>query len=85
MVHKKPEISSEIAAYNSNGILVGSTKYSKPTTVLTLWGDDITTKTIDGLLIDEPVVFKVWNQNQISKYKIEKWAIGSKRLSNRCN
>ena len=72
-----PEIGSEIAAYNSDGILVGSAKYSNPTTVLTLWGDDITTKTIDGLLIDEPVVFKVWDKEQISDYKIENWAVGA--------
>ena len=72
-----PELGSEIAAYNSDGILVGSAKYSNPTTVLTLWGDDITTKTIDGLLIDEPVVFKVWDKQQISDYKIENWAVGA--------
>ena len=72
-----PEIGSEIGAYNSDGILVGSAKYSNPTTVLTLWGDDITTKTIDGLLIDEPLVFKVWDKEQISDYKIENWLVGS--------
>ena len=73
----KPEIGSEIAAYTSDGVLVGSTKYSNPTTVLTLWGNDLTTKTIDGLLIDEPVVFKVWDKAQISDYKIENWSVGS--------
>jgi len=72
-----PEIGSEIAAYNSNGLLVGSAKYSNPTTVLTLWGDDKTTETIDGLLIDEAVLFKVWDKEQISDYKIENWSVGS--------
>ena len=72
-----PEIGSEIAAYNSDGILVGSAKYSNPTTVLTLWGDDITTKTIDGLLVDEPVLFKVWNKEQLRGLRIENWSAGS--------
>ena len=73
----KPKIGSEIAAYTPSGIHVGSAKYSQPITVLTLWGDDEMTKTIDGLLIDEPVVFKVWDKEQISEYKIENWSAGS--------
>jgi hypothetical protein len=72
-----PEIGSEIAAYNTNGILVGSAKYSNPTTVLTLWGDDEMTKTRDGLLVDEPVEFKVWNNEQIVDCKIENWSVGT--------
>ena len=72
-----PDIGTEIAAFTSDGILVGSAKYSQPITVLTLWGDDEMTKTIDGLLSDEPVVFKVWDKEQISDYKIENWSAGS--------
>nr|MCS5623396.1 T9SS type A sorting domain-containing protein [Candidatus Neomarinimicrobiota bacterium] len=73
----KPEIGSEIAAYTRNGILVGSAKYSNPTTVLTLWGDDVTTASIDGLLIDEPITFKVWDKAGIRDFKIENWAEGT--------
>ena len=72
-----PDIGAEIAAFTSDGILVGSAKYSQPITVLTLWGDDEMTKTIDGLLSGEPVVFKVWDKEQISDYKIENWSAGS--------
>ena len=73
----KPEIGSEIAAYTVGGILVGSAIYSRPTTVLTVWGDDITTASIDGLLIDEPVIFKVWDKAGIRDFKIENWVIGA--------
>ena len=71
------ELGAEIAAYNSNGLLVGSTVYSNPTTVLTIWGDDATTRTIDGLQVDESIVFKVWNKEQLRDLRIENWAVGS--------
>ena len=71
------ELGAEIAAYNSDGLLVGSTVYSNPTTVLTVWGDDATTRVLDGLQIDEQIVFKVWDKEQLRGLRIENWAAGS--------
>ena len=44
-----PVEGSEIAAYDATGHLVGSSIYTSPATVLSLWGDDATTTEKDGL------------------------------------
>jgi hypothetical protein len=71
------EVGSEIAAYNTEGTLIGSTSVSTATTVLTVWGDDETTAQKDGLLIGEEINFKIWNKNLVQDFKIENWSVGS--------
>ena len=68
---------SEIAALDKDGNIVGSAIYSSPVTVVTVWGDDATTTSKDGMLVSESVSFKVWNTNQVSDFKVSKWIDGS--------
>ncbi len=74
-----PTIGDEIAAYNANGILVGSAKYTSPVTVLTVWGNDATTNTVDGLVNAEGMSFKVWNKryNSTDELVVTNWIEGS--------
>ena len=74
-----PTIGDEIAAYNADGILVGSAKYTSPVTVLTVWGNDATTNTVDGLVNAESMRFKVWNKryNSTDELVVKNWIEGS--------
>jgi hypothetical protein len=72
-----PENGAEIGAYDSSGNLVGSVKYTSPVTVLTLWGDDVTTISKDGLETIEVSSFKVWSNNQTTSFEITEWSEGS--------
>jgi len=71
----------EIAAYNLHGRLIGSTVCSSENTVLTLWGNDETTNSIDGLLGDESITFKLWNGTERLDFEVENWNEGSNRYS----
>ena len=72
-----PTEGSEIAAFDKDGNMVGSAIYSSPVTVVTVWGDDATTTSKDGMLVSESVSFKVWNTNQVSDFTVSKWIEGS--------
>ena len=72
-----PENGAEIGAYDASGNLVGSVKYTSPVTVLTLWGDDVTTISKDGLETIEVSSFKVWSNNQTTSFEITEWSEGS--------
>jgi hypothetical protein len=72
-----PTGGSEIAAFDKEGNMVGSAIYSSPVTVLTVWGDDATTVSKDGMLVSESVSFKVWNTNEVSDFTVSKWIEGS--------
>jgi hypothetical protein len=72
-----PTEGSEIAAFDKNGNMVGSAIYSSPVTVVTVWGDDVTTTSKDGMLVSESVSFKVWNSNEVSDFTVTKWIEGS--------
>lgn len=74
---KAPENGSEIAAYDSKGKMVGSAVYTKPVTVLSVWGDDELTSGKEGLSVTEEVIFKLWNTNTIHSFSIDKWTKGS--------
>ena len=77
---KSLPMGTEIVAYNSFGIQVGSMSYNKPISVLTIWGDDITTPTYDGLQINEQVELKIWNeQDLVRNIQIVSWKQGSGR------
>ena len=72
-----PTEGSEIAAFDKKGNMVGSAIYASPVTVVTVWGDDATTTSKDGMLISESVSFKVWNTNEVSDFTVAKWIEGS--------
>jgi hypothetical protein len=75
----EPEIGDEIAAYNATGRLVGSVTFNGESTALTVWGDDITTDAVEGLLEGEEISFEVWrkSENKIEELKIENWVEGN--------
>ena len=70
-------LGSEIAAYDQRGDLVGSAVYSSPLTVLSLWGDDATTVSKDGLSAKELAKFKVWNTEGVKILEVKNWTKGS--------
>ena len=68
---------NEIAAYNQSGLLVGSTVVSNGHTVITIWGDDITTLEKDGISEGEEIAFRLWNfQTGVEKILDVRWEEG---------
>ena len=72
-----PKEGVEIAAMDPTNNIVGSAKYTSPTTVITLWGDDKYTTKKEGLDINEQVQFKLWDKEQIRDFVIKDWEEGS--------
>jgi hypothetical protein len=72
-----PEIGSEIAAFNENGNIVGVGAYNHPTTVLSIWGNDLTTNIKEGLSKEENIRLKLWNVYEIKSLTVTNWIKGS--------
>jgi hypothetical protein len=72
-----PTEESEIAAFDAFGNLVGSAKYTSPTTVITIWGDDETTDSKLGMRTDEELTFRIWSDGLTSSFEVNKWNRGS--------
>jgi hypothetical protein len=72
-----PTEGAEIAAFDKAGNMTGSATYTSPVTVLTVWGDDATTNSKDGLVASEAVSFKVWSNNVTNTFDVSKWIEGS--------
>jgi len=74
-----PEQGDEIAAYSESGLLVGSVTYTGDATALTVWGDDITTDEVEGLLDGEEISFELWrkSEDKIEDIKIQTWIEGN--------
>ena len=72
-----PSIGSEIAAFDTKGNIVGSAVYSSPVTVLSVWGDDLTTSYKDGLEVSESIHIKVYQSGTLSDVKYIEWSEGS--------
>ena len=62
--------------FDKDGNMVGSAIYSSPVTVVTVWGDDVTTTSKDGILVTE-LVSKLLNTNEVLDFTVEKWIEGS--------
>ena len=58
---QKPVQGDELVIMNSEGLVVGSAKYTSPTTVVTVWGDDETSLGKDGLELGESLILKFWD------------------------
>jgi hypothetical protein len=78
-----PNEGDEIAAYSTNGTLVGSVTYTGDATALTVWGDDITTDKVEGLLEGEEISFELWRkaEDRIEELKIHTWVEGGNSYS----
>ena len=78
-----PVEGDEIAAYSANGKLVGSVTYTGDATALTVWGDDITTDEVEGLLEGEAISFELWRKSddRIEELKIHNWVEGGNSYS----
>jgi len=72
-----PTLDSEIAAFDKAGNIIGSAIYSSPITVVTLWGDDATTPSKDGLVVSEAISFKVWTSGDVRDLTVTQWSEGS--------
>mgnify|MGYP001441301451 FL=1 len=72
-----PSIGSEIAAFDTKGNIVGSAVYSSPVTVISVWGDDLTTSYKDGLEVSESIHLKVYQSGTLSDVKYIEWSEGS--------
>ena len=72
-----PTEGSEVAAFDKAGNLIGSAIYSSPVTVLTVWGDDATTSSKDGLELAEVGSFKVWTSGTVRDFTVAEWSEGS--------
>jgi len=71
-------IGDEIAAYDEDGRLIGSTVYEGNNLALTVWGDDITTNEKDGLVEGERIIFRLWNSATSTEQVLDiKWEEGS--------
>jgi hypothetical protein len=76
-----PAQGSEIAAFDKAGSLIGSAIYASPVTVVTVWGDDATTSSKDGLEVSEAVSFKVWTSGEVRGFTVSDWTEGSSSYS----
>ena len=74
-----PESGDEIAAYSRNGMLVGSVTYTGEATAITVWGDDMTTDEVEGLLDGEEISFELWrkSEDKVEELKIHNWLEGN--------
>ena len=70
-----PEPNAEIAAYDANGQLVGSSRYN-PNSVITIWGDDQTTQYKDGLNNKNSFIFKLWENKTLQNLEVLDWELG---------
>ena len=71
-------IGDEIAAYDEEGRLIGSTVYEGSNLALTVWGDDMTTDEKDGLIESERIIFRLWNSTNSTEQVLDiKWEEGS--------
>ncbi|MBJ04543.1 MAG: hypothetical protein CMP65_01400, partial [Flavobacteriales bacterium] len=73
-----PEEGDEIAAYTENGLLVGSATYTGESTALTIWGDDMTTDEVEGLVEGESISFELWrkSEDRIETLDVRTWVEG---------
>ncbi len=74
----KPQKGDEIGAFNSEGKLVGSSVYLGGNSAITVWGDDETTKTKEGVSTGKRFTLRVWHKTSgaVDVLKVETWLEG---------
>lgn len=60
--HEKPQTGDEIGAFNSDGKMVGSAIYSGGNCAITVWGDDETTKSSEGVSSGTRFTLRLWHK-----------------------
>ena len=61
-----PPENSDIGFYTSEGMLVGSSRYTSPYTSISVFGDDLSTPVIDGCIIGDVLLIKILtDENQL--------------------
>ena len=60
-------------------MLVGSVTYTGEATAITVWGDDMTTDEVEGLLDGEEISFELWrkSEDKVEELKIHNWLEGN--------
>lgn len=61
----------QVAVFAPGGVCAGTLTVARKHAALTLWGDDVTTETPDGLRPGEPLVFHVWDASTGMEYTTE--------------
>lgn len=65
------EIGDEFGIFSSKGLLIGSALYNPKGSVITMWGDDISTKVkTDGAIENEPLIAKLWKKKTNKEYNL---------------
>ena len=73
-----PSIGDEIAAYDEAGNLVGSAVFEGGHIAMTVWGDDSTTDSKEGVAEGEVITFKLWHSDMDVEESFEvRWDEGS--------
>ena len=74
----KPELGDEIVIYDNNGLIVGNAPYVETGSVITIWGDDLTTAEKDGLSIGEPFIIHLFRHNEslVEEIVVHSWEQG---------
>ena len=72
-----PTEGSEIAAFDKEGTIIGSSIYTSPVTVLTVWGDDAMTSYKEAASVSETISFQVWTAGVSSNFTVSKWTEGT--------
>ena len=65
-----PSTRDQIAAFNSDGIIVGVGQFTDEACGLALWGDDPTTAEVDGLVKGESVTLQLWSNDRNSEMSL---------------
>ena len=78
-----PNSGDELGVFNANGVLVGSTVFSNTNLAVSVWGNDETTESIEGLMDNENMTFKLWNSstNIEEVFFVESWEKGEETYS----
>ena len=73
-----PNIGDEVAAYDEAGNLVGSAVFEGTHIAMTVWGDDSTTDSKEGVVEGETITFKLWHSDMDVEESFEvRWDEGS--------
>lgn len=74
-----PNEGDELAVFDANNNLVGSTVYNGANTAFSVWSDDSTTDAKEGLLTGENFTIRYWNTSEEKEYAVEvnHWLSGS--------
>ena len=71
-----PMVGDEIAVFNAEGRLVGSSVFDGGTMAIAVWGDDELTSETNGLIPAEKFALKIWDGQSEKEISIDWWEQG---------